>query len=218
MRRGPARGIEAARASWPRPGLDVLAALQAWFEPLLAAAPRLRAGVGGPVLFQVGDQSLVIDFPAGQVRAWAGESCRYQFSVARPLVETLIVTGETDWVNGLFLSCRFGAYRVGRYNEHLYTFFKCLSAERIGYVERWYADQDNPGEEVPLGAWMVQRHCPHLRSDLTRLGEIDDTGVLTCHTHGWRFDLHTGRCLTAASHYIHARPREYASGAATSPP
>ena len=160
--------IEAERAGRPRPGLDILAELKAWFEPLLAAAPHLRAGVGGPVLFEVGDQSLVMYFPAGQVRAWAGERCRYRFKVARPLVEHLIGTGETDRVHSLFLSCRFSACRVGRYNEHLYTFFKCLSAKRLGYVERWYAEQNDPGPEVPLGDWLVQRHCPHLRSDLTR--------------------------------------------------
>jgi UDP-MurNAc hydroxylase len=208
--------IEAEHAQWPRPGLDVLAELKARFEPLLADAPHLRAGVGAPVLLEVGDQPLVIDFPARQVRPWAGERCRYQFQVARPLVEHLIATGETDWVNSLFLSCRFSARRIGRYNEHLYTFFKCLSPTRLEYVERWYAEQNDPGPEVPLGDWLVQRHCPHLRSDLTRFGEIDDAGVLTCHTHGWRFDLATGRCLTAEGHSINARRREPADAVVAS--
>lgn len=200
--------IDAERAGWSRPGIDVLAALKGWFEPLLAAAKHLCAGVGGPVLFHVDDLPLVIDFPAAQVRLWAGETCRYEFTVHRPLIETLIAEQESDWVNSLFLSCRFTARRVGRYNEHLYTFFKSLSAERIHYVEAWYAHQECGGEEVPLGDWLVQRHCPHLQSDLTVFGQVDEHGVLTCQTHGWRFDLATGRCLTAANHSIRARPRE----------
>jgi UDP-MurNAc hydroxylase len=59
---------------------------------------------------------------------------------------------------------------------------------------------------VPLGDWVVQRRCPHLKADLTRFGEVDEHGVLTCHMHGWQFELPTGRCLTAEDHPISARP------------
>ena len=45
----------------------------------------------------------------------------------------------------------------------------------------------------------MQRRCPHRNADLAVFGEIDD-GELTCTLHGWRFDLETGRCLTAADH------------------
>jgi len=198
--------IEAERRSWPQPGMDVLAELKAWLEPLLRQADRIRDGVGGPVLLQIGDLPVVVDFPACEVREWAGERCRYEFEVERPLVETLIRNHETDWSNSLFLSLRFIARRVGRYNEYVYTFFKCLSEERINYVEGWYSEQDGVVEEVPLGDWVVQRRCPHLKADLTRFGEVDEHGVLTCHMHGWQFELPTGRCLTAEDHPISARP------------
>ncbi len=47
---------------------------------------------------------------------------------------------EPDWVNTIFLSTRFKAWRVGGYNEYLYTFFKCLTDERIAYADGWFAE------------------------------------------------------------------------------
>jgi len=185
----------------------VAAELKAWFEPLLELAGHIRAGVGGPVLLRAGDSPVVVDFPAGQVRRYAGESCRYQFTAARPLIESLIADHQTDWVNSLFLSMRFRARRIGPYNEYLYTFFKCLAADRLMYAEGWYAGQHHDEEDIQLGDWMIQRRCPHLRGDLSRFGQTDGT-TLTCTMHGWQFDLPTGRCLAtnASTHHLRGRP------------
>src|SRR5260370_37647626 len=188
--------------------MDVLAGLKAWFEPLLELADHIRPGVGGPVLLRPGDgRPIVIDFPAGEVRAYAGETCRYQFSVDRPLIERLIADHQTDWVNSLFLSMRFRARRIGPYNEYLYTFFKCLAADRLMYAEGWYAEQNHDEEDIRLGDWMIQRRCPHLSGDLSRVGQTDGT-TLTCTIHGWQIDLPTGRCLAtnASTHHLRSRP------------
>jgi UDP-MurNAc hydroxylase len=193
---------------WPAGGVDVLAELKAWFEPLLELAGHIRAGVGGPVLLRAGDDPpVVIDFPAGQVRSYAGEACRYQFTVARPLIERLIADHQTDWVNSLFLSMRFRARRIGPYNEYLYTFFKCLAPERMMYAEGWYAGQSHDEQDIQLGDWIIQRRCPHLQGDLSRFGETEGT-TLTCTMHGWQFDLPTGRCLAtdADAHRLRSRP------------
>ena len=200
--------IAAGKRRWPAGGIDVLAELKAWFEPLLELADHIKAGVGGPVLLDLGDeQPVVIDFPAGQVRAFAGETCRYQFSIDRPLVERLIADHQVDWVNSLFLSMRFQARRVGPYNEYVYTFFKCLSPERLMYAEGWYASRSQDEEEIQLGDWVIQRRCPHMSGDLSRFGQTTGS-ILTCTMHGWQFDLATGRCLSAAddSHRIRSRP------------
>jgi len=200
--------IAAEKRSWPAPEIDVLAELKAWFEPQLKLADHIRAGVGGPVLLRVGDDlEIVIDFPAGEVRPYAGETCRYEFSVERPLIERLIADHEIDWVNSLFLSVRFRARRIGQYNEYLYTFFKCLSPERVMYAEGWFADQSHDEQDIRLDGWIVQRRCPHLRGDLSRFGEIDGT-TLTCKMHGWQFDLATGRCLETDddTHQLRCRP------------
>jgi UDP-MurNAc hydroxylase len=188
--------IAADKRGWPAAGIDVLAELKAWFEPLLELADHIKAGVGGPVMLRLGDgRPIVIDFPAGEVRPYAGETCRYQFTVSRPLVERLIASREVDWVNSLFLSMRFRARRVGPYNEYLYTFFKCLAPDRLMYAEGWYADKGHDEEDIRLGDWVMQRRCPHLRGDLSRFGEISGT-TLTCTVHGWQFDLETGSCLS----------------------
>ena len=217
--------IEADKSRWPVPGVDVLAELKAWFEPLLELADHIRAGAGGPVLLSLpaGDaaheeqdeEQIVIDFPAGQVRRYSGESCRYQFTIARPLIERLIADHQVDWVNSLFLSMRFRARRIGQYNEHIYTFFKCLAPERIMYAEGWYASQQQDEDDLRLGDWIVQRRCPHLRGDLSRFGIVEGT-ILTCTMHGWKYDLTTGRCMTndTAEHRLRtqtARTPEYGS-------
>ena len=74
---------------------------------------------------------VVIDFVRRTVYPWAGEKCKYKFHVEPALIEDLLVRHCEDWVNELFLSCRFRAERDGPYNEYLYSFFKCLTAERL---------------------------------------------------------------------------------------
>jgi UDP-MurNAc hydroxylase len=199
--------VEAGKSRWPGPGVDVLAELKSWFEPLLELAGHIRAGVAGPVLLQMtGEEPVVIDFPAGQVRRYAGEACRYEFTVDGRLIRQLIADHQVDWVNSLFLSMRFRARRVGRYNEHLYTFFKCLAPDRLMYAEGWYASQQGDEAEIQLDDWIVQRRCPHLQGELSRFGKIDGS-TLTCTVHGWQFDLATGRCLVseAQAHRLRSR-------------
>jgi UDP-MurNAc hydroxylase len=197
--------LERERASWSPPPPDLLEQLKAWWEPLMARADRICAGVGGPVRLDVGDRPLVLDFPARQVREWHGEACRYRLSAPAELIATNLARREVDWSNSLFLSLRFTAARVGPYNEFVYTFFKCLSAERIDYVENWYDAADDDGQDIVLDGWRVQPRCPHLRADLSRFGRVEGS-TLTCHMHGWRFDLATGRCLSSDGHGVRATP------------
>jgi UDP-MurNAc hydroxylase len=203
--------IEAAKLAWRHPEIDVLKEMKRRIEPLLDESISMAQGVGGPVRFDLvgydGEsvESIVVDFPGKQVRRYADEKVRYRFRTERALVEHLLFIDEVDWVNSLFLSCRFSAARIGQYNEFVYSFFKCLSEERLQYAEGWYAEQKPDAEDVKLGDWVVQRRCPHLKADLTRFGIIAD-GVLTCQLHGWKFDLASGRCLTSVGHEVRARP------------
>ena len=211
-----AADLAAARAAWPRHAVDVLAELRAWFEPLLEVAPLTRAGVGGPVLLRLTDDpaaapeplDVVIDFPAGTVRtARPGDAFAYSLTLDRALVEWCILEHAEDWVNEIFLSARFRAHRDGPYNEYIYTFFKCLSIERMAYCEGYYASRSTGDETFRCGAYEVQRRCPHLRADLQRFGTLRDDHVLHCQVHGWEFDLDSGRCLNAdlPEHRIRAR-------------
>jgi UDP-MurNAc hydroxylase len=204
--------IVAEKASWRHPEIDVLKEMKRRIEPLLEESIYLAKGVGGPVRFDLvgydGDavESIVVDFPGKEVRRYADEKVRYRFRTERALVEHLLFIDEVDWVNSLFLSCRFSAARIGQYNEFVYAFFKCLSEERLQYAEGWYDEHERTtdAEDVTLGDWVVQRRCPHLKADLTRFGIVDGD-QLTCQLHGWRFDLPSGRCLTGVGHQIRAR-------------
>jgi UDP-MurNAc hydroxylase len=204
--------IEAEKASWRHPEIDVLKEMKRRIEPLLEESIYLAKGVGGPVRFDLvgydGEsvESIVVDFPGQQVRRYADEKVRYRFRTQRALVEHLLFIEEIDWVNSLFLSCRFSAARIGQYNEFVYAFFKCLSQERLQYAEGWYDENERStdAEDITMGEWVVQRRCPHLKADLTRFGFIED-GTLTCQLHGWKFDLASGRCLTSAGHELRAQ-------------
>jgi UDP-MurNAc hydroxylase len=204
--------VEAAKAGWAHPEVDLLPALAEWFTPLLQEAEHLCAGVGGGVRLTAedetrGDVDILIDFTAREVRAFDGEKVRYRFRTRRAYLEQLVVDHEIDWSNSLFLSCRFSAQRIGPYNEFVYIFFKCLSEERLNYTEGWFAEQnaDEAAESVELSGWEVQRRCPHLKADLTRFASIED-GVLTCQMHGWKWRLADGKCLTSVGHDLRCAP------------
>jgi UDP-MurNAc hydroxylase len=210
--------VEAAKATWAHPEIDILAELTEWFTPLLVEADHMAAGIEGGVRFtcedaERGDVDVLLDFVAREVRAYAGERVRYRFRTARAHVEQLIHEHEIDWVNSLFLSCRFSAQRIGPYNEFVYTFFKCLSEERLQYAEGWFAEQNaaEADETTVIDGWEVQARCPHLKADLSRFGQVED-GVLTCQMHGWKWRLSDGKCLTSVgrdirSHHLAETPQ-----------
>jgi UDP-MurNAc hydroxylase len=188
--------IEATKAAWPRDQVDIVASLREWFEPLLEQARLISVGINGRMLLDCGAQAVVLDFQQRRVYEWAGEECDYRFYIDRALVESCILRHEEDWINELFLSCRFEAERKGPYNEYVYNFFKCLSPERIQYAEGYYAERSTVDQFMECDGYRFQRRCPHLKADLTRFGHVED-GILTCTMHGWQFDLATGRCLTS---------------------
>ncbi len=210
------RDEEASRAPVLAPA-EMLAALKEWWEPLLKKSRTIRLGVGGPVRMTIGELDLVVDFPKAKVREFAGEDCEFWYTIPADLVSTNIAEHEIDWSNSIFLSMQFGAGRKGKFNEFIYTFFKCLSTDRIEYVENWYSEQTDQTEDAEIGDWVVQRRCPHLRADLTRTGRIDEDGVLTCSLHDWKWDLATGRCLSTQGHPIRASRADAVTDAALSP-
>jgi UDP-MurNAc hydroxylase len=204
--------VMAAKASWLHPEVDILGALKDWFGPLLEESTHIAAGIDGGVRFSCedderGDVDVLIDFTGREVREYAGEKVRYRFRTRRAYVEQLIAEHQIDWVNSLFLSCRFSAQRIGPYNEFVYVFFKCLSEERLNYAEGWFAEQDavEAAETITLAGWEMQRRCPHLKADLSRFGSIED-GVLTCQMHGWRWRLADGKCLSSVGHDLRCAP------------
>jgi len=205
-RQAEVQAEEASRAA-VLPPAEMLAAIREWWEPLLKKSRTIRLGVGGNVRFRIGELDMVVDFPKAKVREYAGEECIYWYTIPADLVSTNIRDHEIDWSNSIFLSMQFEVGRSGKFNEFLTTFLKCLSADRIEYVENWYSEQTDVSEDVQLGDWVVQRRCPHLRADLSKTGRIED-GVLTCSMHDWKWDLATGKCLSTQGHPIRSAVAE----------
>lgn len=190
-------------AAWaPAPDEPLLDDLRDWLEPLLSDAKHTRAGIGASIGLIAGDERIVLDVPAGRVRGWEDDEPDppFWFRFPRELVATAVRDRLPDWVNTLFLSCRFEAHRDGPYNEYVYTLFKSLAPDRMAYCEQWYAANtgfgSRPLEWVEVDGWVVEKRCPHQGAFLDRVGEVED-GVLTCGLHGWSFDVRTGACLSS---------------------
>lgn len=198
--------LAAEKGRWaPAVGESLLEPLRVRFEPLMLQSDQICDGIGYPVELKIGAETVVLDFPKRAVREpVADEKFRYGFEIAPELVRTVLRDNEPDWVNTIFLSTRFKAWRVGGYNEYLYTFFKCLTDERIAYADGWFAEAHDDSSTVTLDGWEMQRRCPHLKADLSRFGVVEDT-TLTCNLHGWQWDLTTGRCLTSKGHQLRCR-------------
>jgi UDP-MurNAc hydroxylase len=199
--------LAAEKAAWASAtGEPLLEPLRELFEPIMLASDQICDGIGYPVELRLGSgdrqEIVVLDFPKRAVReAIADEKFRYGFGMAQELVRTVLRDREPDWVNTIFLSTRFSAWRVGGYNEYLYTFFKCLTDERIAYADGWFAEAHDDTASITLDGWEIQRRCPHLKADLSKFGVVEGN-TLTCNLHGWQWNLTNGRCLTTKGHQL----------------
>jgi UDP-MurNAc hydroxylase len=187
---------EARKHTWASTTEPLLPQLKEWWEPLMQQMPTLCGRLGDRVLITTEDEQIVADFVDQVVVPFDGQECRYQLTIDDRLIRHCVEHRLADWVNELFLSCRFRAKRKGPYNEQVYTWFKSLSPEHAVYVEDWLETDRESHEMWRFGDHLVQRHCPHLGADLARFGEVED-GVLTCQLHGWQYDIDSGKCLTS---------------------
>lgn len=175
-----------------------------WWQEVVDAAPSLVAKIAGNARYTAGDVDVHLDFAGGRVEPYKNQKVRYWFESDPVDVRAMVERREPDWSNGVFLTLRFTAGRIGKFDPYLQWFFKSLSAERAAYVERWIAEQPEGGPDVEIGDWSVQRRCPHLGADLRTHGTLDGS-VLTCNVHGWQFDLESGRCLRSNGFDISAK-------------
>ncbi|MEV6068362.1 Rieske 2Fe-2S domain-containing protein [Nocardia sp. NPDC052001] len=199
--------IAAEKATWASESDGpLLPRLKDLFEPIMAQSDLICDGIGYSVALVMGDETVVLDFPKRIVRAPIdGEGKqRYGFRIDPTLVRTVLRDNEPDWVNTIFLSTRFTTWRIGGYNEFLYTFFKCLTDERIAYADGWFSEAHDDSASTELDGWEIQRRCPHLKADLSKFGVVEGN-TLTCNLHGWQWDLESGRCKTSKGHELRSR-------------
>ncbi|MBM7368185.1 MBL fold metallo-hydrolase [Gordonia hydrophobica] len=199
--------IAAQKATWAAAeGPSLLEPLRETFEPIMKQSDLICDGIGYPVGLVIGDETYVLDFPKRTVRMRedGDGKYRYGFRIAPELIRTVLRDDEPDWVNTIFLSTRFTTWRIGGYNEYLYTFFKCLTDERIAYADGWFSEAHDDSSSIELDGWEIQRRCPHLKADLSKFGVVEGE-KLTCNLHGWQWDLASGRCLTSKGHELRSQ-------------
>ena len=189
--------LAAEKARWaPATGEPLLELLRARLEPFMLQSDQICDGIGYPVELQMGSETVVVDFPKRTVREPVpDEKFRYGFEIAPELVRTVLRDNEPDWVNTIFLSTRFKARRVGGYNEYLYTFFKCLTDERIAYADGWFAEARRLLDHYVR--WLGGSTALSTFEGRSVEVRVVDGTTLTCNLHGWDWDLKTGKCLTS---------------------
>jgi UDP-MurNAc hydroxylase len=205
--------------------------LRTWWEPLLANADVLCAGVNGRMAIDfedapedAPDDALVVDFQERTVRPWRrdrDDDVAHHFTFPRALVVDSVLGRREDWNTDLLLSFRFQERSKGPFNKYLFAFLSALSQERIAYVEDFYRREAHCLEggqgsffQMNLDGrpHVVQRLCPHgagagsLDKFLVYDGETD---ILTCTLHGWQW-RRDGTCLTADGHPLYVRPANVA--------
>ncbi len=211
----------------PRGQVDVARDLKEWWEPLLAEADLVCAGVNGRMAIDFEDEAegVVVDFHDRTVEPWrgdAGEAVEHHFTFPRPLVEDCVLHRRENWSTDLLLSFRFRERSTGPFNKYLFAFLSALTPERIRYVEKFYrreamreGGEGQPFFRIALGdrQRFIQQRCPHASADLRRFLEYDEsTDTLTCTLHGWQWDS-DGNCLTAGGHRLYVRPSDEVAAA-----
>ena len=110
------RGVPGAEAAAHRPPsaragrrptrVDLLAELKAWLEPLMGLADRSAPGSAQPVLLDLGDEGIVLDFVDQKVRRpLDGRGARATvFRIDRELVDCS--SASTRWTGSTRCSCR----------------------------------------------------------------------------------------------------------------
>jgi UDP-MurNAc hydroxylase len=208
--------------SLPSGEVDLLQDLRAWWEPLMASADLICAGINGRMAIDFEDapgDALVVDFHERTVRPWQRDHMEvtHHFTFPRALVADCVREHRENWSTDLLLSFRFQERSKGPFNKFLLAFLSALSEERIRYVEDFYRREvhsaggaGQPFFHMDLGGrkHIVQQRCPHASADLERFLELDEaTGTLTCTLHGWQWRP-DGTCETADGHPLYVRPIE----------
>ena len=78
-----------------------------------------------------------------------------------------------DWVNTIFLSTRFWAWRVGGYNEYLYHVLQSASPTSGSPTPTAGSPRRDDVSDDHAGRLGDAASLPHLKADLSKFGVVD---------------------------------------------
>ena len=184
-------------------GSDASTSLRLQTRKVVNTSRAFARLIKGPILWQFtgsGGGEWVTDFghdPDGSFQPYYGQPVGYRLTLEARFAAEILKRRYIDWED-FFLSMRFQAWREpDLFDDILFATLKNMDSRRLEIAELLY-------QEPEIGKGMfdlrvdgrkcrVQRFCPHLGSDLQKIGTVQD-GLITCGRHGWAFRLSDGRC------------------------
>ena len=196
--------IEAVRAAFPDPGIELRDAFVEHFRRLGELSPYFLERIDMTVRFELTgavEGRWDVDLRPGGVRVdLRGRASRpeYRFRLDSRWLAPVIF-GKVSWED-LLLSLRFSAWRdPDIYNDYLIGLLKHAEPVALACVEA-YERGRSADEKIVVqatrGRYEISRYCPHAGEDLAIASTITD-GIIRCLGHNLEFDLATGTCLNA---------------------
>ena len=196
--------IEAVRAAYPEPGLELRDAFVEHFRRLGEMSPYFLERIDMTVRFELTgaiDGRWDVDLRPEGVRVDLNGRARqsgYRFRLDSRWLAPVIF-GQVAWED-LLLSLRFAAWRhPDIYNDYLIGLLKHAEPRALQAVETYEMSRsanETIVVEAPGGRYEIARYCPHAGEDLA-VGSAVLDGVIRCLGHNLEFDLATGSCLNA---------------------
>ena len=205
--------LDDLKAGWSTPSTDLLATVQAWWEPLLRMAPTLCGAVGANCVIRAGDIEIVIDFPNARgarvrrravrvpvrhrPRAGGDRGCQASgrlVELAVPVVPIRrLARGRLQRVPVQLLQVALGRAHAPHRGR--------------GRAQARPAHRDRARDRDRRAMWCsaAARTATPTSASSARSRPVHDGDELVCTLHGWRFDCATGRCRTAADHHLRIR-------------
>jgi len=149
----------------------------------------------------------LVDFRSEDIiRPYNGEQWRYKLEWDADLLADQLDRKMID-LDYYFLSCRFKASRnPDEFDELLFAFFKNLDATRMQISEFLYLNKEISKDTFNIKCnnreYKVQKYCPHMGADLSKIGHCTKDNHIVCGLHGWKFDLQTGDCTNITNQSI----------------
>ncbi len=199
---------------WNKDGLAEDSEYLQHFRDIAKVSPWINDKIGGTLSFRIrgrdNERTFSLDFRTGEARAGIAEDALYVLTAPASCVHA-VMRDEATW-DDIFLSMRMTFdERSDKFVAHFKTLLKYLDPGLCKALQAFEeeltkeATEDTFVLEHDGKRYRVQRACPHSGVDLEKNSEVNEDGNLVCMAHRFRFDLCSGKCLTAKGYHLEVK-------------